>query len=58
MATDNWLICSGRLGTGDSDTSSQSGDTEVSIGAGDGSRKSASSSVKDLDTVEEETVDN
>ena len=52
---------SGRSGTGDSDTSSHSGVSgdmeQLSIGEGS-SRKSANSSVKDLDTVEEETVDN
>ena len=47
-------------GAGDSDTSSHSGDLEMSSGTGgEGSRRrSANSSVKDLDTVEEETVDN
>jgi len=46
-------------GAGDSDTSSY-GDLELSAGTGGegSSRRSANSSVKDLDTVEEETVDN
>ena len=52
---------SGRSGTGDSDTSSHSGVSgdfeQLSVGEGS-SRRSANSSVKDLDTVEEETVDN